>query len=84
MFICTPCPIENVRCLIFYNLKKLEPVFIILGMLYAKRPSFIGCLFVSHHGYLLFFAVFQDSISNTLSHVTALFVNMPFNKEDRI
>jgi len=53
-------------------------------MLYAKRPSFIGCLFVSHHAYLLFFAVFQDSISNTLSHVTALFVNMPFNKEDRI
>jgi len=31
---------KTVACLIFYNLKKLEPIFVIFGKLYIKGPSF--------------------------------------------
>jgi len=34
-----PC-LKNVVCLIFHNLKKLEPIVITSGTLYAERPGF--------------------------------------------
>jgi len=38
--------IKTVACLIFYNLKKQDPIFIIFGTLFAEGPGFLNaCIF---------------------------------------
>jgi len=69
----TPCRIKNARHLIFYNLKKTEETFIIFSLTISRQSS---------HAYLHYFAIFQDSRNNAMSHFTAKFVNIHFNKED--
>ena len=56
----------RLACLFFYNLKKLEPIFTIYGLLYPNAPSFKHSLqetslSSSPHIYLPYFAVYLDS-----------------------
>jgi len=71
---------QSVYYLIFCNLKKLEPMSVIFGMLFWLLKASMIC--IKPHSYLL--CSYSGQRKDQVLRVTATFLNMLSNKEDCI